>query len=135
MSDQEAIAQLLTTINEAWRQGHHEQLGEIFAEHMVIEKPGFSGRIEGREACAQSYGHFMDNATVMHFETAEPAIDVWGDTALASYRFEIEYKAAGPVHRDAGRDVFLFVRQEGRWQAVWRTIIPFPPAEEEEEPA
>lgn len=132
MADREAIAHLLTTINDAWRQGRHEELGQVFAENMVIEKPGFTERIEGREACAESYGHFMDHATVLHFEAADPVIDVWGDTALASYRFEIEYKAAGPVHRDAGRDVFVFARQENQWRAVWRTIVPLPPAERDD---
>jgi len=133
VSDRETIAQILATINDAWRQGHPEELEQVFAEDMIIEKPGFNERIEGREACAKSYGHFMDHATVLHFEAEEPAVDVWGDTALASYRFEIEYKAAGPVHRDAGRDVFVFTRREGRWRAVWRTIVPLPPPEPDED--
>jgi uncharacterized protein (TIGR02246 family) len=129
VSDQETIARLLSAINEAWRAGHAEDLAQVFADEMVLEKPGFTGRIEGREACAKSYGHFMDNATVMHFEAAEPTVDVWGDTAVASYSFEIEYKAGGPVHRESGRDVFVFTRHEGRWQAVWRTVVPLPTPE------
>ena len=30
----------------------------------------------------------------------------------------------GESFKDAGRDLFVFIREGGKWQAVWRTLIP-----------
>jgi hypothetical protein len=29
----------------------------------------------------------------------------------------------GERFNDTGRDLFVFVKEDGRWQAVWRTMI------------
>ena len=52
-------------------------------------------------------------------------IDVWGNTAVATYRYEIAYEMGGQLYQEMGQDLFVFVRDGGRWRAVWRTLIPF----------
>ncbi len=130
MSVRQEIERLIGEINRAWLQGRPEDLAELFHEDMIIVKPEFAGRVEGRAACVASYRHFLDSTAVSHFEAGEVAVDSWGETAVASYRFEIAYIKAGPLHREAARDLFVFARREGRWWAVWRTVVPLPAPDE-----
>jgi hypothetical protein len=51
------------------------------------------------------------------------AIDVFGDTAIATCSYEIAYEMGGERFNDTGRDIFVFVRENHRSLAVWRTMI------------
>lgn len=111
-------------INAAWRTGDVLGLRDRFHEDAVMVPPGFEGRSEGREACVRSYQEFTDNATVRRLDELDPQVDVVGDTAVVTYRFEISYEMGGETQHDAGRDVFVLVRSAaGAWQAVWRTVV------------
>ena len=122
----EEIQQLLKNINAAWVKGRSEDLEEYFHEDMVIFDPGFGRRGIGKKACVESYKDFTSHATIHEFTESDPAIDIWGDTAVAIYKFEINYKTNGEDHRDFGQDLFVFIRERGKWRAVWRVIIPLP---------
>ena len=122
------VRQMLTGINEAWIAGRWSELAEYFHEDMVISKPGQERRGCGKQACLDSYKSFVDRAVVRGFEASDHQIDVWDDTAVASYRFEISYQMNGQDHRDTGIELYVFIHQYGRWLAIWRTLIPQPAA-------
>jgi len=122
----EEIRQLLKKINRAWTEGRTEILNEVFHQDMVIVSPDFQVLGKGREACVKSYEAFMKQATLREFTESEPAIEVWGLTAVASYRFDMAWEKDGQSFQDSGRDVFVFSLLGDRWQAVWRTILPLP---------
>ena len=71
-----------------------------------------------------SYREFAEHAKVRKFIESDFVIDIWGDVALASYNFEIDYEMRGEELSDSGRDLFLFLREGGRWRALWRTVLP-----------
>jgi ketosteroid isomerase-like protein len=119
------VRETLTRINQAWTQGHPEDLEKYFHEDMVIAAPGFRGGGKGKATCVASYARFAERATMKNFEESEHAIDVWGDTAVAVYRFQLDYEMEGSERTESGYDVYVFTRQDGKWLAVWRTIIPF----------
>jgi hypothetical protein len=120
------ILQLLKKINEAWVHNRPEELEEYFHEDMVIARPGFRGGGRGKDVCVQSYRDFISHATVREVQESNHQIDVWDDTAVASYRFEMHYQINEEEHHDSGVDLFVFARQKGTWRAVWRTIVPWP---------
>ncbi|UCC39332.1 MAG: nuclear transport factor 2 family protein [Candidatus Aminicenantes bacterium] len=120
----EEIRELLSNISKAWTKGHPEELEGFFHEEMVITGPGFKGGGRGKSECVKSYKDFITHATIREVKESEHMIDVWGSTAVASYRFEIDYEVGGERHNDAGHDLFVFAREGGKWLAVWRTIIP-----------
>ncbi|MBN2289905.1 MAG: nuclear transport factor 2 family protein, partial [Candidatus Glassbacteria bacterium] len=120
------IIRLLQKINRAWVEGRPEELGEYFHEKAVIVHPGFQGRSEGREACVSGYRDFISRAEVREYRETGFAVDLWGDTAVASYQFEIAYAMGGKEYRESGRDLFVFTREGGRWLAAWRTLFPTP---------
>ena len=121
---QEEIWQIVKEINDSWVLGRPENLNNYFHNEIVFVAPGFSQRIEGRAACVDSFRDFCASARLRDYKPADPSIDVCGETAIATCSFKIEYDLGNESFDEGGRDVWVFARNEGKWLAVWRTIIP-----------
>jgi hypothetical protein len=121
----------LGRISAAWQDRRYQELATLFDEHIVMVLPGLSARIEGRAAVVESYMEFMEHSTVSEYWEDEPTIDVWGDTAIASYHWEMTWVSGGRSESAAGYDVFTFSRRtdgDQAWRAVWRTMaLDVPP--------
>ncbi len=89
------VKDFIGEINGAWVEGRPGDLKDYFHEDMVIFAHGFEMRGEGREACIKSYEDFVSQATVGEFVQTDMVIDIWGNTAVATYRFEVSYKING----------------------------------------
>jgi uncharacterized protein (TIGR02246 family) len=121
-SDLEEVCQLVQRINEAWRTGQPAKLREFFHEDMIIVGPGYRGMGKGKDACVRSYEEFIRNATILDYKESEPVVRAWGNTAVATYDWEMAYEMNSQAGREAGTDLFVFEREAGRWVAVWRAI-------------
>jgi uncharacterized protein (TIGR02246 family) len=121
--DTEEIWQLVKRMNDAWAKDGPDELASFFHEDIVMVHPDFTQRTEGKAACVASYEEFRKQAAILDFKISHPGIDVFGETAIATYSYEIAYEMGGERFNDTGRDVFIFVRENGRWLAVWRTMI------------
>lgn len=117
------IREIIEKLNDAWVKGSPEELSSFFREDIAMVSPDFVNRTEGREACVASYVDFCTQAQVNELKLGETSIDVFGDTAVATYSYEIIYEMGGETFKDTGRDLFVFIRENDRWQAVWRTMI------------
>jgi len=121
---QQEIWKIVQDINDSWVLGRPENLENYFHNEIVFVAPGFSHRIQGRTACMDSFRDFCSKAKVHDFKPADPAIDVCGETAVATYSFRVEYDLGDESFVEGGRDVWVLARDKDRWLAVWRTIIP-----------
>jgi len=117
------IQELVQQLNDAWVKGHPEELASLFSEEIVMVRPDFAQRTKGRSACVASYADFCTQADIQELKLGDLAIDVFGDTAVATYSYDIAYEMGGERFKDRGRDLFVFNRSNGKWQAVWRTMI------------
>jgi hypothetical protein len=124
MEDRDAILGLIGRINDAWRNRRTGDLRDLFHESIVFAAPGLVARVEGREACIKSYDDFLGVADVEEYRETPPKVESWGDTAVATFGWEMAWTMHGRSHRESGHDLFVFTRQDGRWWAVWRTILP-----------
>lgn len=120
----EEVAQIVRAINAAWVHGHAGEMAEYLDERMVIVQPGFGERLVGREACVESYREFASHAAIGRYDEDEVTVEVRGDTAIASYRYAIEYEMDGEMYHDTGHDVIVLMRGDDGWRAMWRTLIP-----------
>lgn len=119
------VRDMLRRLSAAWQDRRYQELAGLLDERIVMVLPGLSARIEGRTAVIDSYMDFMEHATVSDFVEDSPTIDVWGDTAIASYHWEMTWVRAGKEKSAAGYDVFTFSRRtdgDHAWRAVWRTM-------------
>jgi uncharacterized protein (TIGR02246 family) len=119
----EEIWQLVQRMNDSWAKNGADDLASFFREDIVMVHPDFTNRTEGRDACVASYRDFCKQATILDLKISNPGIDVFVNTAIATYSYEIQYEMGGERFNDTGRDIFVFVRENDRWQAVWRTMI------------
>jgi uncharacterized protein (TIGR02246 family) len=121
-ADRRAIRHIIQEINTAWRSGHTTDLNRYFHADMVIVGPGYQEFGRGREACVRSYEDFIRSAVIHECTESEPAIHVWGDTAVASYSWKMTYEQKGTVSREHGHDQVVFTREPDGWKAVWRMV-------------
>jgi hypothetical protein len=121
--DQQEIWRILRSLNRAWVNGHPEQIANFLHPGVVFVSPDLQKRTQGREACVASYQEFCRQAAIRSFSESEPAIDVCGNTAVATYGFEIRYEMNQQDFHETGRDLFVFAREAGEWRAAWRTIL------------
>lgn len=125
----ESIRTLLLKINSAWLEGRTSDLTEFFHPEMVTVSSDFQLRMKGRKGCIQSYEDFLAQAKVSKFRESDHVVDIWENTAVASYRYSVQYEMGGALQHDTGRDTFVFTLQDGRWVAVWRTMVIDPKLE------
>ena len=123
MSEKETILSLIQEINFAWLRGDFSKMESCFHQDFTIAQPGLGKFEKGREKCIESYKNFMRIAQILNYEETEHTVEVWGDTAVANYRFVMEYELEGKVYNDKGADLFVLNNSNGSWQAVWRTVI------------
>ncbi len=127
-SDHEQVRLLLQRINDAWLHGPADEiprkLEECFHDEIAMRGPEFQELAGGKAACAKSYQDFLQLAKIQKCTLAEPQIHVTGDTAVATYSWNMTYELNGQSYTEAGHDLFVFTRQEGKWLAVWRALLP-----------
>ncbi|MGH9320938.1 MAG: YybH family protein [Vicinamibacteria bacterium] len=122
MSAQE-ISRTLADINRAWLENRPEELGPFFDDDIVMVLPGFSERIEGKDSLVESFVDYCRNARTHDFRETDRLIDVFGNAAVASFSFAMVYEREGKKYRSTGRDLWVFSKKDGRWLAVWRTML------------
>ena len=57
-------------------------------------------------------------ARIHHWREIDPQIQLYGDTAIVSYYFDMSCDIGGQTLHLTGRDLFTFVKENGRWWAV-----------------
>lgn len=119
---QHEIQGVVTEINQAWLSGRVDDLNRIFHEDMVIVGPDFQELSRGKASCVKSYRDFLAQAQVIDYRESECIVDDWGVVAVATSPWEMTYGLGGQRYRESGHDTFVFKKEDGRWQAVWRLM-------------
>jgi len=123
-----AVWQTILDLNDCWREGHPEDLANYFHRDMIAITPGARERIEGGIACAASWTAFARGVKTHWFRESDPWIEVRGDMAVVAYYYDMEFERAGESVRASGRDLFVLVRENGRWLAIADHFSPDPRA-------
>ena len=124
MSDSNAeVHSVLASINAAWREGDPSSMREYLDPDIVMLRLASRRSFRGREILVESFLEFGRNARVLEYAEDDEHIDVVGECAVASFHFRMFYERATYREESEGRDLWVFQRREGRWQAVWRTML------------
>jgi ketosteroid isomerase-like protein len=122
-SERDDVATAMRQINQAWQSGRVEDLAPRIHAEMVMVFPGFAGRIQGRENVLAGFADFCQNATLEEYREHDHQVDVAGDTAVVTFRYDMVYERSGSRYRATGRDLWVFQRQARSWIGVWRTML------------
>src|SRR5689334_5513922 len=102
-----AVWQTMRRINDAWVHNQIEDLRDLLHASIVVVAPG-GELVRGQAACIESYRDFTVQAKVLRFEELTPEVDVFGDTAVVTYTFEIFYELGGTWTTERGREIVVF---------------------------
>jgi ketosteroid isomerase-like protein len=116
-------------LNRLWTaEGKVEELNNYFHRDMVVISPAARERLVGRDICVAAWKRFVDKVNIINFEELDPDIRIFGEgkVAVVTYYYNITYKTNGRIATSKGRDMFILVKENGRWWAVADQFSPFP---------
>jgi hypothetical protein len=65
-------------------------------------------------------------AKIHSWKQIDPKIQIYGNTAVVTYYFEISFERGGQKIDFAGRDMYVFIMEGNRWLAVADHFSPNP---------
>jgi len=122
-SEHETAGATMREINRLWLDGQVESLAPMVHPEIVMVVPDFAGRIQGREEFLDGFRDFCQSAQIHEFRDHDQQVDVAGDTAVVTFRYEMVYERSGGRYHATGRDLWVFRHQESAWIAVWRAML------------
>lgn len=123
---QREIWATLRALNDAWTLGDPARLAEYFHRDMIAITPVDRLRREGASACIAGWTGFAESTRILNWQEIDPLIRVFGDAAVVSYYYEIRFEVGGQIIEQDGRDLFFFIRENGRWWSVADQFSGYP---------
>ncbi len=113
-------------LNDAWTKGNPDGLLQYFHPKMLAITATDRHRLDGGPACVAAWKAFANNARIHFWKEIDPVIRVYGESAVVAYDFEMSFDMGGQTVNMGGRDMFLFVKENGKWWAVADQFSPYP---------
>jgi len=90
--------------------------------HFDPDVVGFSStqhaRVAGPQGMRKTFQYYLHATNRIHYKIERPQVNVYGDTAVATFYWTVELGAGSPRHIVKGRGSHVFVQKDGRWQIV-----------------
>jgi ketosteroid isomerase-like protein len=90
--------------------------------HFHPKVVGFSStqqhRISGRAAMRKTFDFYSHASSKMKYSIVKPQVQVFGDSAVATFAWTVELGTGRPRHAIHGRGSHVFIRSGSRWQIV-----------------
>ena len=118
------IENMINRLNDDWLNDRFENLSRYFHKQVVMIQPGTHKKVTGREEMIDSYREFMEESEVLDFRIKNLRIDVFENTAIAIYTFNIKYRVETTKYDEGGLETLVLNLHKGHWQIVWRNQQP-----------
>jgi len=116
-------------MNRCWTSGNLldvEKLSDYFHDEMVAITATDKYRLEGKEACFNSWKSFAQNSKIEFWKEHDPKIQIYGNTAVVTYYFDMSFDMAGQTIKMGGRDMFTLIKENNRWMVVADQFSQYP---------
>jgi ketosteroid isomerase-like protein len=120
---EEEVRRTMEAIKGSWREKRPREMRPYLHQDFTFAVPGFGAMVKGRELLIASFVQFGDIAQVLDYREFDVDVQVIGDTAVVTYRFDMTYEREKKREHSTGRDLWIFARDGDRWVAVWRTML------------
>lgn len=123
------VWQIVSDMNHAWAVDKNiDVLKDYFHQNMVAITSTDHDRIEGRDACLAAWKAFVDTTVVHYFKEIDPKVRIYGDgaSAVVTYYFDLSFDMSGQTIKSSGRDMFVLVKEDGKWWIVADQFSPYP---------
>ncbi|MBI5838214.1 MAG: nuclear transport factor 2 family protein [Candidatus Eisenbacteria bacterium] len=112
------VWRVVRALNDSWTKSDGSGLTRYFHPRMTAIALGVRGRYVGQEDCVAAWKAFAGYVTVHSWEEMDPRVEVFGDTAVVTYEYEMSVTRRGQQETLRGRDMMTLVREDGRWWVV-----------------
>ncbi len=90
--------------------------------HFHPQVVGFSStrqeRIAGRPALRRTFNYYRQASPHMKYQIAQPQVQVFGDTAVATFYWTVKLGTGRPRHIIKGRGSHVLARAANKWLVV-----------------
>lgn len=69
------------------------------------------------------FDEWCSNARVIEYNERDEQIQIVGSVGFVSFRFDLHCERAAYSERSTGRDIWAFELTDGKWLAIWRTMV------------
>jgi ketosteroid isomerase-like protein len=121
---EEEVLRTMAAIQATWREKRPREMKPYLHPDFTLAAPGFGAMVKGRDLLIGGFVQFSDIAQVLEYRESDLDVQVIGETAVVTFRFDMTYQRQNhPREHSTGRDLWFFSRQDGQWVAVWRTML------------
>jgi general stress protein 26 len=129
MANQDAVRdrlmQVVRTINNKCMEGEgFDEIAPLFHEDFTVVHPRFAARARGRGVSLKCYEEACAQMTFEKLDASEEQVDVYGSTAILSYKYDCVWEFKGRKLDDEGHELLVFVKDDEDWKVAWRTLMP-----------
>ncbi|MEK6750611.1 MAG: nuclear transport factor 2 family protein [Pseudomonadota bacterium] len=114
-SEDKEVWQVVRALNDAWTRHRGADLKRFFHPRMIAITATDARRLIGREACIASWLAFAESAEISAWAEHDPRVEVFGDTAIVTYNYTLEFSMQGQHYHVKGRDMLTLVREFDNW--------------------
>jgi ketosteroid isomerase-like protein len=95
---------------------------EELLDHFHPRVVGFSStqqeRVAGRAAMRKTFNYYRQASSHMKYQILKPQVQLFGQTAVATFNWAVELGSGRPRHIIRGRGSHVFALKDGKWQIV-----------------
>jgi hypothetical protein len=108
----------IRALNDAWTKEKGERLREYFHPRMVAITPVDRFRRKGAAKCIEGWQGFARATTIHSYCEEDPDIEMFGDTAVVTYYYDMDVTMGPNRLKLSGRDMLTVKKEGGRWWLV-----------------
>jgi hypothetical protein len=115
------VWEFVQALNRTWTvENNADGLREFFHEDMVAFTSDERERLEGRQACIDSWKDYTMKHRIHHWEEIDPRIQLFcnGEAAVVTYYYNITVSRGGQKLHSSAREMLFLVRENGHWWVV-----------------
>jgi ketosteroid isomerase-like protein len=112
-------------LNDAWTKEKGGRLREYFHPRMVAITPVDRFRRKGAAKCIEGWQGFAQATTIHSYREEDPDIEVFDDTAVVTYYYDMDVTMGPNRLKLSGRDMMIVKKEAGRWWLVADQFSPY----------
>jgi ketosteroid isomerase-like protein len=124
--DKKEVWTFVRALNDAWTKEKGERLTEYFHPRMVAITPVDKYRLKGSARCIAGWQGFSQGSTIHSWREDEPDIELFGDTAVVTYYYEMDVTIGTSRMNLTGRDLLVLQKEHGRWWLIADQFSGYP---------
>jgi ketosteroid isomerase-like protein len=113
-------------LNRCWTSGNPADLRDYFHDTMIAITPADRMPLVGGDICVSAWTKYAEITEIHSWQTREPRIQIYDQTAVVTYCYELVCERDGELISITGRDMMVLIEEDDRWWVVADQFSPFP---------